>query len=232
VSNEASGLLERHIEKMGIAYPIAKVKGESADRIYGVKGFPSAALVDASGRVIWSGHPSSVPRGEIEKALEGTAFLPRLEGKAYKKVDKLIVSREYGKAHAEVLKGLQKDSADETLQGAQVSIEALLEKMQGAANAAVEGQDFGVALDTYSQIEKLFKGHEAAKLAKADAKAVEKNPAAKDEIAAWKKMVKADETQFEGDFEKAGKLYAAIAKKYPETKSGERAQAFLSRHHM
>lgn len=232
MSNEASGLLEKHIEKMGIAYPIAKVKGETADRIYGVKGFPSGALVDANGRVIWSGHPSSVPMDLVEKALEEAVVVPRLEGKDYKKIDKLIAAREYGKAHADVLKGLAKNESDETLVSAKDSLEGLLERMQKQAAKAEEEADFGVAMSIYDNIETYFSGHGASKEAKAAAKALGKNPAAKDELDAWKKIVKADEAQVAGDFEKAGKLYAGIAKKYSETKSGQRAQSFLSRHHM
>ena len=232
VSNEASGLLEKHIEKKDIRYPIAKVKGESADRIYGVKGFPSGALVDPSGRVVWMGHPGNVSRTDIEKALEGAAFLPTLEGKAYKKVNKLIVARQFGKAHAEVTKALKKNADDELLSGAKSSIEDLLESRQASALAAVESKDFGQALAIYDEIEDLFSGLDASKAAKDSAKAIEKNPEAKQELAAWKKMVRGDEAQFEGDFEKAGKIYAGIAKKYADTKCGKLAAEFLTRHRM
>lgn len=232
MSNEASGLLENHIENKGIAYPIAKVKGENADRIYGVKGFPSAALVDATGRVIWTGHPGSLPMDEVKKALEGAAFLPRVEGKEYKKIDKYIGSRDYGKAYGEVEKGLAKNGDDETLTEVKANLDGLLERMNKRATSAVESSDFGVALGIYDEIEDYFSGHEASKVAKEAAKAVEKNPEAKDELDAWKKIVKADEAQFEGDYEKAAKLYGSIAKKYGETKSGARAQDFLTRHRL
>ena len=230
VSNEASGLLESHIEKKGIAYPIAKVKGENADRIYGVKGFPSGALVDANGRVIWTGHPGSVSKADIVNALEGASFLAPIEGDDYKKLNKLMAEREFGKALSDIEKDLTKSPEDEGLKSAKAAIEGLLESRQALAVAATASADFGKAMEIYSEIEEFFSGHEASKAAKESAKLLDKNPDAKDELAAWKKMVKGDEAQIEGDFEKAAKIYAGIAKKYPDTKSGKLAEAFVNRH--
>jgi tetratricopeptide (TPR) repeat protein len=229
VSNEGSSLLERHIEKMNIQYPIASVKGEDADRIYGVKGFPSGALLDPDGVVIWTGHPASVPRALIEEQLGRTAFLPRLEAKEHKKVDKLIGDREYGKAHAAIVKQLEK-GADEVLEKAQADIEALLARRLEEAKAAQEGGDLARAHRLYEEVSELFKGHDAEKPAKEAAKAIEKDPAAKDELDAADRMAKGDEAQREGDFEKAAKLYEGVVSKYPETKAAERAKAFLQRH--
>jgi len=222
-------MIERHIEKMNIQYPIASVKGDFADRIYGVKGFPSGALVNAAGEVIWMGHPGSVPRDLIEKELEHTAFLPGIEGKEYKKVDKLITDKQYGKAHAAIVKQLEK-GADAPLEEAKSNLESLLERKTSMATAAVESGDFATGHALYVEIATLYKGHDAEKPAKESAKAIEKNPAAKDELDAADKMSKGDDAARLGDFEKAAKVYASIVKSYPETTSATRAQAFLARH--
>jgi hypothetical protein len=232
VSNEPSGLLEKHIEKKGIAYPIAKVKGETAKSIYGVKGFPSSFLVDPTGRIVWSGHPGNLKDGDLEEALAGASFVPQVEGDDYKKLNKLIRAQQFGAAMAAITKGLVKAGDDEGLQGAKASIEGLLKRKVEAAEAASGEGDFGPALAIYSELETLFKGHPAAKEAKTSAKALSKNPEAKDELAAWKKMVKGDQACFMGELEKAGKIYAGVAKKYEGTKCGARAQEFLKRHRM
>jgi hypothetical protein len=230
VSNEPTGLLESHIEKKGIEYPIAKVKGESAKTIYGVRGFPSAALVDGSGRVIWTGHPGSLKNSDIEAALESVSFLAPLDGKQHKKLNKLISDRDFGKALVAAQKDLAKNPSDEDLKGLVTSIEEMLTGFQTSAASAVDSGDFASAMSFYSDIENSFDGLDAAKDAKNNAKLLSKNPAAKDELAAWSKMAKGDKAQFEGDFEKASKAYSSVAKKYPDTKSGKLAAAFLSRH--
>lgn len=230
MSNEASGLLEKHIEKFGIEYPIAKTKGENSERIYGVKGFPSGALVDARGNVVWTGNPGGVPRSKIEELLEETSFVPTLDGKEYKKVNKLIAGQDFSKALAALDKQLVKAPEDEQLAKAKADIEALLERKLKQADEAVEAGDYALAVETYGEVQKLFKGLDAADAAKAKQKAVEKDPAAKQELAAWKKMVKGDEAQALGDFEKAAKVYKGIVKKFSGTKCADRAEAFLGRH--
>lgn len=232
MSNEPSGLLESHIEKKGIAYPIAKLKGETAKTIYGVKGFPSSYLVDPTGRVIWQGHPGNLDTAELEKALESAAFVAPVEGDDYKKLNKSIGAQDFGDALDDIGKGLAKNGDDEGLLAAKASIEGLLKRKLEAAEQAIEGGDFGLAMATYGELETLFKGHDAAKDAKASAKELSKNPDAKTELEAWKKMAKGDEACFLGDFEKAGKIYAGIAKKYEGTKCAERAAEFLKRHRM
>lgn len=224
-------MIERHIEKMNIQYPIASVKGDFADRIYGVKGFPSGALVNAAGEVVWMGHPASVPHDLIEKELEHTAFLPGIEGKEYKKFDKLIGDKQYGKAHAAIVKQLAK-GADATLEEAKANLESLLERKNAMASEASESGDFARAHALYEEIAELYKGHDAEDPAKEAAKAIEKLPAAEDELDAADKMSKGDDAAREGDFEKAAKVYEGVVKKFPETKAAERAQAFLKRHPM
>ena len=231
MSNEPSGLLEKHIEKMNIEYPIAKTKGEDADRIYGVKGFPSSYLVGPDGRVIWEGHPGSLSESDIESALESTAFVaPIPDGD--KKLNKLIAAQDFGAALKAIDKGLAANGDDAGLKAARDAVQGLLERKLEAANKAAQEGDFGNAMAIYEELQVLFKGDQAAKDAKTSAKELSKNPDAKEELAAWKKMAKGDKACFEGDFEKAGKIYAGVAKKHEGTKSAQRAQEFLTRHRM
>ena len=77
--------LKEHLKSAGIPYPVlfdADAKNASA---YGVKGFPAAFLIDASGKVVWEGFP--VPEIEgigklIEKALADVKPSPKSEDPA------------------------------------------------------------------------------------------------------------------------------------------------------
>ena len=230
MSNEPTGLLERHIEKMGIAYPIAKVKGETADRTYGVKGFPSGALLDAKGRVVWTGHPGSVSHEQIAALLEDTAFVSSIPGSEHKKINKLITAQDFGKAQKAILKGLGKSPDDEALIQARDDIQGLLQRKLKSAEALAVAGDFGGSIEIYGELQTLFKGSDSAKQAKAEQKTLEKNPAAKADLGAWKMMQKGNAAQRAGDFEKAAKVYRKVIKKYGDTPCAGRAQEFMSRH--
>lgn len=230
MSNEANGLIENHIEKKGITYPLAKTKGEDVDRLYGVKGFPSGALLDPDGEVVWMGHPASVPRGTIEELLGRTAFVPVTGVDDHAKLDKLIAGQEFGKALKALEKELEKAPEDAALAKAKADLEALLARKLERAKAAVEAHDYSVAVGVYAELQTLYKGVPAADEAKLLQKELEKDPAAKEELAAFKKMVKGDEAQLAGDFEKAAKVYEGIVDKYPDTRCAARAKAFLQRH--
>ena len=45
----------------------------------GCNGYPSAALVNASGMVIWVGHPASIPNNLIQEAIKGALPKPVYE---------------------------------------------------------------------------------------------------------------------------------------------------------
>ena len=39
VTNEPESLVTKHVEKVGMEFPVARVQGESADGPYGIRGF-------------------------------------------------------------------------------------------------------------------------------------------------------------------------------------------------
>ncbi len=221
-------LIEKHIEKVGMRYPIANVKAE-VDRMYGVKGFPHSALVDASGRVIWKGHPAALPKDQIKSALEAATFVPQPEGSQYKSLNKAIAKRQFGKAWETAVKALEKGD-DDGFQSVKDALESLQQRMSERAAAAEAAGDYAAAWSVYSELDDLFQWLDSAKVAKERVKALESLDAAKDEIAGWERLLKAEEQAAEGDFEKAAKTYAAIAKKWPGTKAARESQEFLLRH--
>ena len=223
------GLIEKHIEKTNMRFPVARTKAR-VDMLYGVKGFPSATLIDAAGRVVWTGHPGSLDASLVKELLKDVAFVAQVEGKAYKALNKRITKGDYGKALAEAKKGLEKTPEDEGFSGARDALTGLLEHKLAQSEAAVTAGNHGIAWGLLSDVQELFDGLDEAKAAKDRARELEKLPEAKGAIDAYKKIQKADAIALTGDFEKAARSYKGVAKKFPDTASGKRAQAFMNRH--
>jgi hypothetical protein len=223
-------MIERHMSKTGMEYPIASVSGSDLDKMYGVKGFPSAYLVDTNGYVIWTGHPGNINPSVIKDALEGASYVHPLDGSQFKSINKQLTKKNFGAALKVIEKELLKTPDDAELMLAKESLDSMIESANSKAAAYSEEGDFGLALDLYTELAKNFKGHDAEDGAKVAAKAISKNPEAKEELAAHKKALKGDQAQLAGDREKAKKAYQGVAKKYPDTKAGARASSYLSRH--
>ena len=80
-------VLKAHAEKTKASYAILFDEGAKNASAYGVKGYPAAFLIDASGKVVWEGFP--VPelegiRKRIEKALSEVKPAPPAEAKEVK----------------------------------------------------------------------------------------------------------------------------------------------------
>lgn len=211
-------------------FPIAMVKGDRTDRAFGVRGFPSAVLVDARGNAVWIGHPGSFPESSLEALLAAQTWIPRLENKKHSKINKSLAKREIGKAYAAVLKALERTPEDEELLARRQSIESAAERMLADAQSKEEEADYGVALDYFEEVVDLFGGMEAADTARVAAKALEKNPEAKDELAAHKLLARARAYLADGDERKALPRLKSVVKKYQGTHSHGRAEALLRRH--
>jgi hypothetical protein len=228
VTDEGWALVEKVVEGKGMRYPVARIKA-TVDRTYGVSGFPSAALVGPDGRVVWKGHPGSLPEGTIREALEGALYVAPL-GEDFGKIDKLLAKREYGEAWEEIVDELEDAPEHEALLAARDRIVALADRLAARAAAAVEAGRPGPAWADYVALEERFEGLPQAEAAEDARKALEKDKATTEAVDAWEDLLKADEVQAEGDFEKAAKRYERIVKKYEGTEAAQRAQEFLRRH--
>jgi hypothetical protein len=229
VSNEPKKLVMETVQKTERKYAIAIIKGEKTDAFYGVRGFPSAYLLDARGRVIWSGHPGALEEKTIADALAKSAVVAPLPD-ALKDINKLIAKQELGKAWDAAGKALATKAGDKDLERVRTEIEKALAKKMDAAKAAAAASDFGTAVDLYEEVTAEFEGMPAASEAKAPHDAILADPNAKDELAAAAQMKKADAEVRKGEFEKAVAIWKATAKKYGSTKSGARAAAAVSSH--
>ena len=224
VSDEGMGLIEKHIGRVGMEFPVARIKPE-VDRWYGVTGFPSAALVGADGRVKWMGHPGTLEHRVIQEALDECWFVPEIPGDDHGAINKELARRDYGKAHALASKEEENPLAVKTRE----AIEKLCEEMWSEAEAS-RAEDPARAYAMCDEIRELFDGLPRADEAKALQKELTSDKAAKREISADQMLRKAEAVAAKGDFEKAASKYRAILRKYEDTKAGAEAKAFFDRH--
>jgi hypothetical protein len=229
VSNEPKKLVTETVQKTERKYAIAIVKGEKTDTFYGVKGFPSAYLLDTRGRVVWAGHPGALEEKTISDALAKAAVVGTLPD-AYKDINKLIEKRDLGKAWDAAGKALASKAGDKDLEKLRTEVEAALKKRMDQAKAAATAQDFGEAVDLYEEVMADFEGMPGATEAKAPHDAIVADPNAKDDLAAAAQMKRADAEVRKGEFEKAMVIWKGAAKKYAATKSGARAAAAVASH--
>jgi hypothetical protein len=101
LTSEGESPTQKWIEDKGAKYPYAYDSGGKLSRALGIEGIPAAVLVDASGKIIWQGHPSSVNKELIAKAIEGAISTPIYEwsGSA-KAVKKAFLKGDFAKAIA------------------------------------------------------------------------------------------------------------------------------------
>ncbi|MEZ5993413.1 MAG: TlpA disulfide reductase family protein [Planctomycetota bacterium] len=71
VSDEGAGTIEPFIKNNNMDYPVAQARGVLGK--YGRRTIPSAWLIDASGIVVWEGHPGQLTGQSIDAALSGAA---------------------------------------------------------------------------------------------------------------------------------------------------------------
>lgn len=229
VTNEPESLVTKHIAKKKMKFPVAIVGGSDFDKMYGVRGFPSSFLVGPDGTVEWAGHPGNFPESVLEKMLEELELPPELNGD-YEEIQESFAERRYGKAWKAIERDLSKDPDDDQLKGASEFLTKTVADKLAAAEAAIGEAEYGKARRLYEELLDAWKdvpGADAAKPALAELK---KNKDAKDELSASEKLDDAVALFRKGKLEKAAKSFAVIAKKYPDTPSGLRAEELAELH--
>jgi thiol-disulfide isomerase/thioredoxin len=69
VTNQDEALVRSKVVETGMAYPVALVTGEEADRAYGITAVPRAFLIDRQGALVWVGHPGTLEEGRLRELL-------------------------------------------------------------------------------------------------------------------------------------------------------------------
>lgn len=79
VTGESKDKTVPWIEQHGVRYAYGYLSKDAMAgfmQALGMRGYPSAALVDPKGEVVWTGHPASIRDGLIEKHLRGAETTP------------------------------------------------------------------------------------------------------------------------------------------------------------
>ena len=237
LSNEEEGLVGDYVDKHGIGIRVAA--GSNGNGVYGVRGIPAACLIDASGKVAWTGHPSSLSSGKVKEALKGAkkpgkgAFLSvnldeEYDGKL-KKAAKDAEDGALGKALSALRKliGDEKFLEKESAQALELKITDHIGMLQEQADAFLESMEVATAQEIYAALAGDLKGQKEADLAKAGLARIKGDEAYQDELEAAELLAKAyDEVERRGS-KKAVKKFESVVKKFPNTKAGKRASKFL-----
>ncbi len=227
VTNESAALVEKSLSSTGAQYPIAMVKGGSADDAYGVNGFPTVVLVGPEGNVL---SRERHPEAAIVEALKRAVLIPKLEGRQYSSINKAIEKKDLGKAWKSIASMLEKNASDEQLIAAKEAIESSFKNRFDGAIAAAGKGNYGSAVDSLEKIVDLYNGYPRVAEAKAKAKAIGKDPEAKDDLKAWSMLKKAKKEMAKGkkaSREKGRQICEKIMKSYPDTPTAEKARAIV-----
>jgi hypothetical protein len=137
VTNEPKGQTEKFIESTQASYAYAYDKGGKLSRQLGIRGYPTAILLDPTGRIAWRGHPGTLTEADISPVLEGSLAKPLFEfGDEAKKVKQALSKGKWAKAVAEANE-LGDEGAD-----LRQSLAGLISMRAKALDAAWEAKDY------------------------------------------------------------------------------------------
>lgn len=181
MTGETADKTEPWIEQHGARYPYAYLDKEVLSGFMGkmgMRGYPSAAIVSPKGKIVWTGHPSSISSSLVKKHLKGANKTP---------VDISAVVRSWPKEAQHVRASFAKGQLAKALADAQKlptewsvakDVEAAIEKRVSALRKLHEKGDFlgftEAAKSATKQLAGLESGTELTTLlkdVKADAKA-------------------------------------------------------------
>ena len=231
VSDEAVAKIEGFIKQHEASYGVVNAKGVL--QLYGGRGYPSAWVVDAEGKVIWSGHPSKVTDAEVDEWLK--SLLPtkvdRELASELKGAVKAFDGAEYGKALTAAREAAKAEGASEQVKADAAHLESLVQKHINAANtkrdAAKAAGDLVKAAGVLEKAAEQFKGSDyGTECATARAELV-KSKEYKDCVEAAEQLAKLKPKLEDMKSASAHKALKKIADKYPATPAGKEAAELL-----
>lgn len=155
VTSEGASDTEKWVETKGAKYAYAYDKGGKLARHFGVQGIPHAVLVDATGTVVWKGHPGELNEGKISSSLQGAFAKPLWEWTpAAKGVKGALVKRAYKSALDQAVKLGEADGGPEILS----AIQGMVGSRATALQASFDKGDFLGAQTSAQVLQKEFAG--------------------------------------------------------------------------
>ncbi|MGE3166714.1 MAG: hypothetical protein AB7O52_17565 [Planctomycetota bacterium] len=130
---------------------------------YSSSGIPHAWLISADGRLLWEGHPGSVPVATIEEELKNVRVVPDLGlSEKFKKVDAYLKAGAIAKALKDLERAEAGDDAAMAAEAkeAKAKLLAFGQKQLERAEAMGKEQYYADGLKILQELEKSFKGTE------------------------------------------------------------------------
>jgi thioredoxin-like negative regulator of GroEL len=133
VTSEGKNDTEAWVKQHGAEYAYAYDKGGKLSSYFGIPGLPHAVLIDASGTVIWKGHPGEFDPKLIEQAIQGALTKPLWEwSKAAGGVKAALLKRDYKTALDGASKLAAADDGPSIAGALQAMVKSRVDAMQAA----------------------------------------------------------------------------------------------------
>lgn len=193
----------------------------------GCSGYPSAALVNASGMVIWVGHPASIPNNLIQDAIKGALPKPVYEWPASASAAAgALRKKKYADAIAAAAKIPDADGGP----AIKAALEAVVTGKVEGLKAAKEKGDMLSAYESSKALQKELAGLPQAKDADAVADEIAKDPQAAKIMKAQKRLreIRGERLGKKNEREKAMEDLEKMIEGFPDTYLAKEAKATLS----
>ncbi len=242
LSDESPGLVEPYVAQNDLPFAVAAESRSNGQfsKLSGARSIPHSYLLDHEGKVLWHGHPNSLSKGKIEKAIKAA---PRLAN-ALLALPFEEAKGSLGKAYAAATAGnlgdaltalarIQTDerSSQADRDGALAATERLeshVATMMTQIEKALERRDVLAAVNALDTLADDLKGHAAGTRAAGRLDEITKDETLANEIQAAEALGKAMELGAKRGMKKARGKLESVIKKFPGTKAAERARSKIA----
>ena len=224
MTGETEAKTKPWVEKHGVEYAFGYLTKDALSpwmEALGMRGYPSAALVDPKGTVVWTGHPASVTGSLIEKHLKGVDKTP---------VDVRAVVRSWPKEATHARSAFVAGKLSKALEigrglpaewGVADAVQRVIDKRTARLRACRDDGDLLAFADGVKAAGRSLAGMPVLAELQAELKELQKDPANKKVISGQKKLQKlakgvAGLEKQKGRRQLVGKL-RKLAKKYSGT---------------
>jgi hypothetical protein len=238
ITGEPESETKKYIEETGLKSPVVFEKGLASMKEFGFEGFPSSALVDPKGKVVWTGHPGGLTEKIIEEHLVGVTLGPPSDKltidcelpKKYAATAKLLSSGKLGEgrnALATAIAAKDLKEADKApLETAAADVDKFIEQEVATADAAYAEKRYFDAQACWKRISAACRGHQAGKTADQKLADLAKDASLKKEIEAGGRIAEAQKLSAAGKTKQAISLLSGLSENHlKDTEEAKRAKA-------
>jgi hypothetical protein len=231
ITSESKGQTEPWIEEAKAHYGYAYDKARKLSTACGVSGIPHAVLIDASGKIVYSGSPGGITNDIVSKATTGALKTPLYSlPKEMAKVRKLLAKDDLSGAIAECESLAKKSDAPPEAAATAEALRAMIASTIESADALGKVGNWLEAQEVCERMLKAAKGLPEEALAKEKLASMSKDKDIQKEIKAQKALAKVLSMPLrkEKDVEAMADSLRHFIKRNPETFASKEAERKLS----